>query len=804
MSRRPWQRTFRPGLEMLEALDLPSGITLVPTYVLGGHPLASHQSGSGAPSGLSPAQVRAAYGIDQISFKNGSVAGNGAGETIAIVDAYDDPSIANDLHQFDSTFGMPDPTFTKVNETGGTSLPSPNSGWAGEIELDVEWAHAVAPGASILLVEANSASDTDLIAAVNYARQQPGVVTVSMSWGSTEFSGEQSYDSTFTTPTGHAGVTFFGSSGDSGSPAIWPALSTHVVAVGGTSLTLGATGAYQGETGWSGSGGGISQYETAPGYQQGLTIDNGSGTVAANGHRAGPDVSYDADPTTAFAVYGTYGWGGWAEVGGTSAAAPQWAALVAIADQGRAASGLASLDGYTQTLPDLYQLPASDFHDLTSGSNGGYSAGAGYDLVTGRGSPIANLVVAGLVGGSTGGSTSKPPTVATAAHVVSQSPTSAALAVLGADAAGASSLTYAWKVIAGTSSAVSFSANGSNAASGTTATFTALGTYTLQVTITDASGLSVTNSVSVTVSPVATSIRLTPGTTTVAPKGTQQFSAVVLDQFGNALASQPKVTWSATGTGGTVGSTGLFTAGASAGSAVVKAAVGNVSATVSVSVAASTVVFSDNFTSGAGQWTVTSGYGDYYLANVNGNNRLMVENNGWDVSRIVAGQSSWSNYSYQATLNLAAISTGSASLLARVQDTNHLYFFGYNVALGKWMIALDNGGTVTILATSATFALQAGQDYTVRADLSGSSLKLYVGGVLEVSTTDSTFASGKIGFSATNALAYLDNVTVTTLPGSTAATAASAAAKPAAAASSYDALFAALYNQARSWGGWIW
>jgi subtilase family serine protease len=115
---------------------------------------------------------------------------------------------------------------------------------------------------------------------------------------------------------------------------------------------------YQGkslsESGRSGSGGGLSSMLSAPSYQQRLTIHKGNSIISANGHRAGPDVAFDFDPNTGVAVYGTYGWGGWAQVGGTSAAAPQWAALVAVADQGRALAGLGSLDGYTQTLPAIY------------------------------------------------------------------------------------------------------------------------------------------------------------------------------------------------------------------------------------------------------------------------------------------------------------------------------------------------------------------------------------------------------------------------------------------------------------------
>jgi subtilase family serine protease len=759
--------TFRPRLESLEPLVLPSGVTFVPSHVLSAHPRASS---FGTPAGLNPAQVRHAYGFDQITFQGGAVVGNGAGQTIAIVDANDDPSIAADLAMFDQQFGIAaPPSFVKVglNAAGAastTQFPTADPGWAGEIELDVEWAHAIAPAARILLVEANSASDTDLLNAVDYARQQPGVVAVSMSWGAGEFSGEQTYDSHFTTPAGHVGVTFFGSSGDSGSPSGWPALSSHVVGVGGTFLSVDAGGNYLGETGWSGSGGGLSSLISQPGYQSGLTIHSGSSTVSSGGKRAGPDVAYDADPNSGVAVYGSYGWGGWAVVGGTSAAAPQWAALMAIADQGRALAGLGALDGFTQALPALYGLPAGDFHDITGGSNGGYSAGPGYDLVTGRGSPVANLVVRDLVGGTTTppSGTNKAPTVATAAHVVSQTPTTAALAVLGADDGGESSLTYTWKVVGTAPAGVTFSANGTNAAKNTTVAFGAAGSYTFQVTIADAGGLTATSQVAVTVSQMFTSVAVSPGAVTVVPGGSQRFGATANDQFGAALAAQPKFTWSlAPGSGGTINSSGQFKAPATAGSAVVRATAGGVTGTAAVTVANSTVVFADNFTAGAANWAVTSGFGDYYLATVNGNNRLMVYNDGSTVSRVVAGQSSWANYSYQATLNIDAISTGSASLLARVQDNAHLYFFGYNVALGEWMIAVRNGPAVTILATSAPFALVPDQDYTVRADLSGNSLKLYVGGVLQVSTTDATYASGRIGFSATNALALLDNVTVT-------------------------------------------
>ena len=347
-----------------------------------------------APTGMTPTQICQAYGFSGLTF--GSQAANGAGETIAIVDAYDDPNIASDLTSFDSYFGLAaPPSFTKVNETGGSSLPAANSGWITEIALDVEWSHAVAPGANILLVEANSNSDTDLDTAVSYASHAAGVVAVSMSWGGGEYSGETAEDSCFTTPSGHAGVTFLASSGDGGAPPIYPSISPNVVSVGGTSLYLTAQNNYSSESGWSGSGGGISSYETQPAYQKGVVTQSTT-------RRTDPDVSYDANPSTGFPVYDSYNngtvdpWGQW---GGTSDASPQWAALVAIADQGRALAGKSSLDGPTQTLPLLYELPQSDFHDVTSGGSTGnpaYSCGPGYDLVTGRGTPYANQVINAL------------------------------------------------------------------------------------------------------------------------------------------------------------------------------------------------------------------------------------------------------------------------------------------------------------------------------------------------------------------------------------------------------------------------
>jgi subtilase family serine protease len=367
---------FRPRLEELEPRALPSagGLGAVAQPNLQAVPLA----GSGITY-YTPAQVRHAYGFDQVSA-------TGSGQTIAIVDAYDDPNINSDLAHFDAQFGLPAASLSKAR----INNPPVNGGWAGEISLDVEWAHAIAPGAKLLLVEARSANFIDLLTAVDYARSQPGVVAVSMSWGGNEFTGEAGYDYHFTTPAGHAGITFVAAAGDSGAAGgpEWPSVSPNVLAVGGTRLTLSGTGAYGQETGWGSGGGGTSQVEAEPTFQRG---------AQTTGWRDSPDVAYDADPSTGFLVYDSVpnssGQTGWFDYGGTSAGAPQWAALLALADQGRAQLGLGSLANGQAA---VYALPAADFHDVTSGNNG-FAATAGYDLVTGRGTPNAPLIINDLL-----------------------------------------------------------------------------------------------------------------------------------------------------------------------------------------------------------------------------------------------------------------------------------------------------------------------------------------------------------------------------------------------------------------------
>lgn len=373
--------------------------------------------------GFTPSQIRDAYGMNQVSF--GSVTGNGAGQTIALIDAYNDPTIQADLTAFDAAFGLANTTLTVVNQNGATTgLPAvdpegPGSDdWEVEEALDVEWAHAMAPGADIILVEATDSSPSNLFAAANWARQETGVSVVSMSWGGNETSSETQYDSIFTTPSGHIGVTFIASTGDSSAPAGYPAYSPNVLAVGGTELSVDSLGNYQSETGWSGSGGGISQVEAQPSYQTGIVTQSTT-------NRTAPDVAFDANPSSGVSVYDSYNNGTvdpWEIIGGTSLGAPSWAGIIAVADQGRVIAGEATLQSNSGTLPLIYSAPTSDFHDITSGNNG-FSAGVGYDLVTGRGSPVVNLLIPYLVSGTV---VTPPPSQGPTISSITANPTSVA------------------------------------------------------------------------------------------------------------------------------------------------------------------------------------------------------------------------------------------------------------------------------------------------------------------------------------------------------------------------------------------
>lgn len=332
------------------------------------------------PQGYGPDQFQTAYNLQGLSS---------SGRIVAIIDAFDNPNINSDLTNYSTTFGLPNlpdcvgpinsssvPCFSKVDQRGGTSYPTTNSSWALETALDVETVHAVCPDCKILLVEGDSNTYDNLMSSIDQAVAQ-GANVISNSYGSAEFSSENSLDSHFNVP----GVAFTFSSGDSGYGTQYPAASKLVTAVGGTSLQLYSDNTYRNEVAWSGTGSGCSHYEAKPAWQ----TDKGciNRTIA--------DVSADADPSTGAAIYDTVPYGatgqtGWFQVGGTSLASPIVAAVYALkgVPTGVQANSLPYLNNNSLNL-----------HDVISGSNGNCNrrakylctAGVGYDGPTGLGSP---------------------------------------------------------------------------------------------------------------------------------------------------------------------------------------------------------------------------------------------------------------------------------------------------------------------------------------------------------------------------------------------------------------------------------
>lgn len=365
----------------------------------GGRPKLSSTS----PVGLPPRVIQSVYGLPGLFRSSGA----GNGQIIAIVDAFHDPNALSDLNSFNAKYGYPSlATCTSLSQAGPCfmqadphGIPAVDGSWALEESLDIEWAHAEAPAAKIVLVEAASAQLNDQFAAVSYANSI-GATEVSMSWGATESSGETAFDADLT----HSGTFYTASAGDKGHGVLYPAASPNVISVGGTILNgCGGTSCpdHTSETAWPGSGGGVSAFEAIPSYQSKYTgAVFGASTIKAltGGKRAIPDVSFDAG--TGVSVYDSTpfkGQSGWFRVGGTSVGAPNWAGILA-AGGNSALSGQAAIysGGYTTNLLDI-----------GSGTNGtcgtDCTSGGGYDLVTGLGSPSERTSLSGVTASSTGG-----------------------------------------------------------------------------------------------------------------------------------------------------------------------------------------------------------------------------------------------------------------------------------------------------------------------------------------------------------------------------------------------------------------
>jgi len=319
------------------------------------------------PSGYGPASIQSAYKLT--GLKSGA-------RTVAIVDAYNDPTAEADLATYRTQFGLPACTtangcFRKADQTGGTKYPRTNSGWAQEISLDLDMVSATCPDCHILLVEASSASFANLGTAVNTAAKIAGVAAISNSYG-----GGDAADTTYGAYYNHYGIAVTASSGDNGYGASYPASSSYVTAVGGTSLRADSSARGWSETVWSGAGSGCSAYNVA--LAAAATFDTGCAK------RAEADVSAVADPNTGVAVYDSTpnaGSSGWMVFGGTSVSAPIIGSVYAL-------SG--NTTGYANALPYGH---TSALFDVTSGSNGTCpttqwcTARTGWDGPTGLGTP---------------------------------------------------------------------------------------------------------------------------------------------------------------------------------------------------------------------------------------------------------------------------------------------------------------------------------------------------------------------------------------------------------------------------------
>ncbi|WP_438290723.1 putative Ig domain-containing protein [Streptomyces sp. HUAS TT7] len=377
-------------------------------------------STAAAPSGYGPSALQSAYALSSSA---------GAGATVAIVDAYDDPNAESDLATYRSQYGLPACTtangcFKKVDQNGGTNYPTADSGWAGEISLDVDMVSAVCPQCHILLVEANQPSMADLGTAVNRAVTM-GAKYVSNSYGGSEDSTDPSSDASY---FNHPGVAITVSSGDSGYGVEYPAASQYVTSVGGTSLSRASNSRGWSESVWGsssggqGAGSGCSAYDPKPSWQ----------TDTGCAKRTVADVSAVADPATGLAVYDSYQASGWNVYGGTSASSPIIAGVYALA-------GTPAANTYPASYPYAH---TGSLNDVTSGANGSCSpaylckAGVGYDGPTGLGTPNGTAAFTG--GTSTGNTVS----VTNPGNQSTQVNTAASLQIHATDSDSGQSLTY--------------------------------------------------------------------------------------------------------------------------------------------------------------------------------------------------------------------------------------------------------------------------------------------------------------------------------------------------------------------------
>ncbi|WP_405946131.1 S53 family peptidase [Streptomyces prunicolor] len=372
------------------APTLPTGIAGLVSDVTGLNNRAQlHHQGSakvnphnGPGGGYTPAQIKGGYNVSSTY--------TGSGQKIALLEF--DGFAQSNITKYDTNYslGSPTPTVSKVD--GGSGALGDGQV---EVELDIEVLHAIAPKANVTVFEGpnSDAGEVDTYQAI----VDSGIPTTSISWGASESqrttSNINAVDAVFKAGAAE-GLGFYAASGDDGSDDAgdgtttvdYPASDPYVTGVGGTTLTVTSANAWSKETAWSGGGGGKSSVFKIPSWQTAVQ------KTAGGGYRQVPDVSALANPSPGVSIYSQ---GSWGTVGGTSAAAPEWAAFGALYNQRAAAAGKANL-GFAN--PSLYTASGTGFHDITSGSNGAYSAATGWDFTSGWGSYNAATLETKLLG----------------------------------------------------------------------------------------------------------------------------------------------------------------------------------------------------------------------------------------------------------------------------------------------------------------------------------------------------------------------------------------------------------------------
>jgi hypothetical protein len=568
------------------------------------HPTAQTVRPDAIPSGegYGPSTFQSAYGLTAAS------AADGSGTTVAVVDAYNDPTAASDLATYRSAAGLPALTsgqFTQYNQNGATSpLPATapaDDDWTLEESLDVDMVSAICPLCKIDLVEANNDSGTGLYVAEETAATTLGAKYISNSWGGSESSTDLTYDSEY---FGVSGVVYTASAGDSGyqGGVIYPATSPHVVAVGGTSLNTSSNSRGWTESVWDtssteGTGSGCSSNEPQPSWQASLSV-----ITAVCAQRVDNDVAADADPNTGAAVYDTTnGNGGWNEVGGTSESSPMIAAVFALAGNNGNGGNNAADSIYTHT---------SNLYDVTSGSNGSCgssilcTAKTGYDGPTGWGTPDG---LTAFQSNSTGNTV----TVTNPGSQTGKVGTAVSLQISATDSASGQTLTYS---ATGLPAGLSISSSGLISGTPTTA-----GSNSVTVTAKDTTGATGSATFTWTISSA------TGNTVTVTNPGNQTSTvgtAVSLQISATDSASGQTLTYSATGlpAGLSISSSGLIsgtptTAGSNSVTVTAKdttGATGSASFTWTVNAAsgctAAQLLTNGGFETGSiSPWTATAG-----------------------------------------------------------------------------------------------------------------------------------------------------------------------------------------------------